>query len=65
MSTIPAARGPNAQSKFSRLVSFARQVLWTCVGALAARPLHAAAQPQAVRIRPAPRRIPSRLRDGT
>lgn len=65
MSTIPAARGTNVQSKISRLVSFAREVLWTCIGALAARPLHAAARPQAVQIRPAARRIPIRLRDGT
>jgi hypothetical protein len=65
MSTIPASRGTNARSKFSLLVSFARQILWICVGALAARPLHAVAQPQAVRIRPTPQRMPSRLRDGT
>lgn len=65
MSAIPTAHGTDVRSIVSRLVSLARQALWTCVGALAARPLHAVARPHPVRIHRASRRRPSRLGDGT
>jgi len=65
MSTLPTERGPGMPSIFSLLTSFARRVLWTCVGALAARPLHAAVQPLPIRTHRVSRRTTSGLRDGT
>jgi hypothetical protein len=49
----------------SLLLSAARHVLWTCVGALAARPLRPMAQPIPIRADRIPRRTTGRLRDGT
>jgi len=65
MSAIPTGRGPGLRSMFLLLASFARQLLWTCVGALAARPLHTVAQPLPIRAHRVSHRAPNRLHDGT
>jgi hypothetical protein len=65
MSTSQTVHGVSLRSKFSLLVSLVRRVLWTCVGALVARPLHSAVQPLPIRSHRIPRRLTSRLHDGT
>jgi hypothetical protein len=65
MSAIPTERGTSVQSIFLLFTSFARRVLWTCLGALVARPLHAVAQPVPIRTHSISRQMTSRLRDGT
>ena len=65
MSAIPTGRGRGLRSIFLLLASFARQILWTCVGALAARPLHAAVQPLPIRTLRVSHRATNGLRDGT
>jgi hypothetical protein len=65
MSTIPTGRGTSVRSMILLLASSARRVLWTCVGALVARPLHVTAQPLPIPTRGVSRRTMGRPGDGT
>lgn len=64
MSAIPTGRDPGLRSTCLLLASFARQILWTDVGALAARPLPVAMRPLPIRTRRISRRTTNGLRDG-
>jgi hypothetical protein len=44
MPTVPTDRRPSVQSMILLLVSFARRVLWTSIGALVTSPVHARAK---------------------
>jgi hypothetical protein len=46
MPTVPTDRRPSVQSIILLLVSFARRVLWTSIGALVTSPVPARAKPR-------------------
>jgi hypothetical protein len=46
MPTVPTDRRPSVRSLILLLVSFARRVLWTSIGALVTSPVHARAKPR-------------------